>query len=172
MPQSPISRLVQPLPVTTVTLCPAAKSTLKTRVSFFLRTFFAALNVKCSLLTQEASCRKDDTEVQVFDGGTKQPPAPRIGPVASELMLCEGPEDRLTRWRFRGASLWVSLGTANLSFVKVLAAVETVVIAVYNNAASYADAEAAAHTFADQSRRGDDAVPLFGLEGLKRRADG
>ena len=39
MPQSPISRLVQPLPVTTVTLCPAAKSSPTTEVFFVRRTF-------------------------------------------------------------------------------------------------------------------------------------
>ena len=77
----------------------------------------------------------------------------RLGPVASEIVLCEGPEDGLTlRQRFPGASVWVSLGTGNLPFVELPAAVETVVIAGDNNAAGYAAAEFAGHTFTDQGR--------------------
>ncbi len=77
----------------------------------------------------------------------------RLGPVAPEVMLCEGPEDGLTlRQRFTGASVWVSLGTGNLPFVELPDAVESVIIAADNNLAGYAAAEAAGHAFAEQGR--------------------
>jgi len=77
----------------------------------------------------------------------------RLGPVAAEIMLCEGPEDGLTlRQRFPGASVWVSLGTGNLPFVELPDMVESVVIAGDNNAAGVAAAEAAAMAFAEQGK--------------------
>lgn len=77
----------------------------------------------------------------------------RLGPVAPEIMLCEGPEDGLTLGqRFPGASVWVSLGTGNLPFVELPDAVESIVIAADNNLAGYAAAEAAGQAFAEQGR--------------------
>lgn len=78
----------------------------------------------------------------------------RLGPVAREIILCEGPEDGLTlRQRHPGASVWVSLGTGNLPFVELPDAVESVIIAADNNAAGYAAAEVAGDAFARQGRR-------------------
>jgi DNA primase len=82
-----------------------------------------------------------------------------LGLVASEIMLCEGPDDGLPlRQRFPGASVWVSLGTGNLPFVELPDAVEFVVVAADNNIAGYAAAEAAGHACA---RRGRSVAVLF-----------
>lgn len=58
----------------------------------------------------------------------------RLGPVAAEIILCEGPEDGLTLMQeLPGASVWVALGTGLMPFVEFPADVRSVVLAGDNN---------------------------------------
>ncbi len=79
--------------------------------------------------------------------------AVRLGPVAREIILCEGPEDGLTlRQRFPGTSVWVALGTGNLPFVELPEGVVAVTIAGDNNAPGRAAVAAGSEAFAAQGR--------------------
>ncbi|MBD3761473.1 MAG: toprim domain-containing protein [Rhizorhabdus sp.] len=63
----------------------------------------------------------------------------RLGPVASEIIITEGPEDGLSLMQqLPGSSVWVALGTALMPEIEMPPEVRTVVIAGQNDAAGRA----------------------------------
>ena len=73
----------------------------------------------------------------------------RLGPVAPEIILCEGPEDGLTlAQEMPGRSVWVVLGTGMMPEIELPDAVSSVVIAGQNDQAGRSAAEAAAEALA------------------------
>ena len=74
----------------------------------------------------------------------------RLGPVQSEVIVCEGPEDGLTlAQEIPGASVWVTLGTAMMPAVQYPVEVRSIVLAGDNNAAGRAAVEQAALALTD-----------------------
>ncbi len=77
----------------------------------------------------------------------------RLGPVAREIILCEGPEDGLTLRQNRpDASIWVSLGTGALPYVDMPDEAESITLAGDNNDPGRAAVAAATETFNAQGR--------------------
>lgn len=69
----------------------------------------------------------------------------RLGPVAADVIVCEGPEDGLTlAQELPGSSVWVTLGTAMMPAVQYPPEVRSIVLAGDNNAAGRAAVEQAA----------------------------
>jgi DNA primase len=69
----------------------------------------------------------------------------RLGPVSSEIVCCEGPEDGLTlAQQLPGKSVWVSCGTAALPKMQFPPEVQSVILAGDNNEAGR-EAAATAH---------------------------
>lgn len=76
--------------------------------------------------------------------------AVRLGPIASELIVCEGPEDGLTlAQEIRGASVWVTLGTSMMPAVQYPPEVRSIVLAGDSNAAGRAAVNKAALALTD-----------------------
>jgi DNA primase len=83
----------------------------------------------------------------------------RLGPVAPELVVCEGPEDGLTLYQMRpGCSVWVALGSGNMPFIQLPPGVTRVLVAGDNNPAGYKAAQDACEAFVSH---GIDAEPIF-----------
>lgn len=69
----------------------------------------------------------------------------RLGPVAPEIIVCEGPEDGLTlAQELPDASVWVTLGTSMMPAVQYPPEVRSIVLAGDNNAAGRAAVERSA----------------------------
>jgi DNA primase len=70
--------------------------------------------------------------------------AVKLAPAASEIVICEGPEDGLTiAQELPGRAVWVALGTAMLPEMRFPSTVSTIVIAGQNDAPGRAAAEKA-----------------------------
>jgi len=69
----------------------------------------------------------------------------RLGPPATEIIICEGPEDGLTlAQEIPDASVWVTLGTGMMPSVQYPPEVKSIVLAGDNNAAGRAAVERSA----------------------------
>ena len=78
----------------------------------------------------------------------------RMGPAASELVVCEGPEEAWTLAQsLPGVSVWSTCGTGNLPGLELPEVVETVTLAGNNDAPGRAAVEAAALSFTAQGKR-------------------
>lgn len=75
----------------------------------------------------------------------------RLGPPAPEILICEGPEDGLALAQERpGSSVWVSLGTANMSAIRYPEIVQKIVICAQNDGAADRATDEAAMNLRDQ----------------------
>jgi DNA primase len=82
----------------------------------------------------KADMRKPKRSLGRVRGG-----ALRLGPVASHIIVCEGPEDGLSLMQeLPGESVWVALGTAMMPDMDLPAEVRTVTLAGDNNPAGRA----------------------------------
>lgn len=75
----------------------------------------------------------------------------RLGPLAPEIILCEGPEDGLSlAQELPGRSVWVALGTAMMPEMQLPDSVTSIVIAAQNDAPGRAAAQAAGIALAER----------------------
>ena len=75
----------------------------------------------------------------------------RLGPLAAEVIVCEGPEDGLSlAQELPGQSVWVTLGTAMMPAVQYPPEVRSIVLAGDNNPAGRAAVERAALALNDK----------------------
>lgn len=75
----------------------------------------------------------------------------RLGPVAPQIIICEGPEDGLSiAQELPGQSVWVSLGTGMMPEMALPDEVRSVVIAGQNDAPGRAVAQAASRAMAER----------------------
>jgi DNA primase len=83
----------------------------------------------------------------------------RLGPVATEMIVCEGPEDGLTLHQMLPSTpVWVALGSGNIPFMDLPPEVRRVLVAGDNNAAGRQAAQDACEAFRSQGRQ---ATPIF-----------
>ena len=84
----------------------------------------------------------------------------RLGPAARTVLICEGPEDGLSLRQERpGSSVWVALGTANMSKIKYPEIVSKIVICAQNDAAGERATHEAARELMDQGYLVDVRLP-------------
>ncbi len=130
--------------------CPAliaACQDLQGRVAGVQRIFLAPNGTRAALPRPKLS-------LGAIKGG-----ALRLGPVASELVVCEGPEDGLTLYQtLEGASVWVALGSGNMPFIQFPPGVKRILVAGDNNPAGYKAAQDACEAFESQ---GLEVKPIF-----------
>lgn len=92
----------------------------------------------------------------------------RLGPVAPEIVICEGPEDGLTLAQLYGQtadrSVWVACGTEMMGAIVMPAGVQRVTLAGDNNAAGRKAVEAAAEAYRAQNLA---VRAVFPTEGFK-----
>jgi DNA primase len=89
----------------------------------------------------------------------------RLGPVAEQIIVCEGPEDGLTLHEmFPGTSVWVALGSGNIPFMNLPADIRRVLVAGDNNAGGRRAAKEACEAFQSQGRRADTIFPADDYE--------
>jgi DNA primase len=79
--------------------------------------------------------------------------AVRLGPEASEVIVCEGPEDGLTIHELLPSTpVWVALGTGNMPAMMLPASIKRVLVAGDNDAPGRAAVERACEAFREQGR--------------------
>lgn len=79
--------------------------------------------------------------------------AVRLGPEASEVIVCEGPEDGLTIHELLPSTpVWVALGTGNMPAMMLPPSIKRVLVAGDNDAPGRAAVERACEAFREQGR--------------------
>lgn len=79
--------------------------------------------------------------------------AVRLGPEASEVIVCEGPEDGLTIHELLPSTpVWVALGTGNMPAMKLPPGIKRVLVAGDNDASGRAAVERACEAFRTQGK--------------------
>jgi DNA primase len=88
----------------------------------------------------------------------------RLGPVGSELVLCEGIEDGLTLQQMLGIPTWVAAGIDNLKALELPLPVRSVVVGADADSAGENGAKRAAERFASEGRAARIIRPLEGYK--------
>lgn len=84
----------------------------------------------------------------------------RLGPVADQIIVCEGPEDGVTLHEmFPTTSVWVALGSGNMPFMILPESVRRVLVAGDNNASGRRAAQDACEVFRSQGRNAGSIFP-------------
>jgi DNA primase len=84
----------------------------------------------------------------------------RLGPVAAEIIVCEGPEDGLTLHQMLPTTpVWVALGSGNISYMELPLEVRRVLVAGDNNPAGRKAAQDACEAFRSQGRQATTIFP-------------
>lgn len=84
----------------------------------------------------------------------------RLGPVAAEMIVCEGPEDGLTLHQMLPSTpVWVALGSGNIPYMELPPEVRRVIVAGDNNPGGRKAAQDACTAFRSQGRQATAIFP-------------